>query len=74
MDLPEYELNKAFVLFLLFLSLFRIAYQRRYQREKNHQDKWWYWDLSDNEKVNEIISTFGDETKDMDMSSYLDWE
>src|ERR1035437_9652581 len=33
-ELPENELNKVFT---LFLSLFKIAYQRRYQEEKNNQ-------------------------------------
>lgn len=50
-ELPENELNKAFT---LFLSLFKIAYQRRYQEEKNNPDKWWYWDLSD-EKILKLI-------------------
>lgn len=41
--LPENELNKVF---LLLLSLFKVAYQRRFVIEKNHPGKWWYWDLS----------------------------
>ncbi|MFT4070543.1 MAG: DUF5958 family protein [Dysgonamonadaceae bacterium] len=52
-NLPENEQQKTFI---LLLSLFKIAYQRRYQEEKNNTDKWWYWDLSDNEAVNTIIS------------------
>ncbi len=51
-NLPENELTKAFV---LLLSLFKIAYNRRFAVEKNNPDKWWYWDLSDNEKVQIII-------------------
>jgi hypothetical protein len=51
-ELPPNELSKSF---LLLLSLFRIAYQRRYQEEKNNPDKWWYWDLSDENKVKLII-------------------
>jgi len=50
--LPENELNKTFT---LFLSLFKIAYQRRYQEEKNNPDKWWYWDLSDEKKLKLIM-------------------
>jgi len=50
--LPENEMNKVF---LLFLSLFKIAYQRRYQEEKNNSDKWWYWDLSDENKIKMIM-------------------
>jgi len=51
-ELPENELNKTFT---LFLSLFKIAYQRRYQEEKNNPDKWWYWDLSDEKKLKLIM-------------------
>jgi hypothetical protein len=54
--LPDNELEKGFI---LLLNLFKIAYNRRFEREKNNPDKWWYWDLSDNEKVNTIISTYG---------------
>lgn len=51
-ELPENELNKAFT---FFLSLFKIAYQRRYQEEKNNPDKWWYWDMSDEKKLKMIM-------------------
>jgi len=47
-DLPENELSKTHV---LLLSLFKLAYKRRYEVEKNDPNKWWYWDLSDNEKL-----------------------
>ncbi len=53
-NLPENELTKAFV---LLLSLFKIAYKRRFTVEKNNPDKWWYWDLSDNEKVEIIMKS-----------------
>jgi hypothetical protein len=49
--LPENELDKVFI---LFLSAFKIPYQRRFREEKNHPDKWWYWDLSDETKVIEV--------------------
>ena len=52
--LPENELNKVF---LLFLSLFKIPYQRRFREEKNHPYKWWYWDLSDEQIVNNILKS-----------------
>ena len=52
LNLPENELMKTFV---LLLSLFKIAYKRSFAVEKNNPDKWWYWDLSDNEKVEIII-------------------
>jgi hypothetical protein len=55
-NLPENELQKAFI---LLLNLFKVAYQRRFEEEKNNPNKWWYWDLADNEKVNTIISTYG---------------
>jgi len=50
--LPENELSKVYV---LLLSLFIIAYKRRYSIEKNNPNKWWYWDLSDNNNINNII-------------------
>lgn len=49
--LPENELNKVF---LLLLSLFKVAYQRRFALEKNHPHKWWYWDLSDEMNISRI--------------------
>ena len=53
--LPENELEKVF---LLFLSLFKIPYQRRFKEEKNHPDKWWYWDLSDERKAEMILKSY----------------
>lgn len=50
-ELPENELEKAL---FLFLSLFRIAYKRRFAIEKNNPDKWWYWDLSDETNISKI--------------------
>jgi hypothetical protein len=50
-ELPEAEMEKVFA---LLISLFKIAYKRRFEMEKNNPNKWWYWDLSDNRKV-EII-------------------
>lgn len=50
-NLPENELTKAFI---LLLSLFRIAYKRRFAVEKDNPDKWWYWDLSYEENINRI--------------------
>ena len=54
-ELPEVELSKAFV---LLLSLFKTAYYRRYKEEKNSPNKWWYWDLSNNETVNKIRNEY----------------
>lgn len=51
--LREDELSKAL---LLLLELFKIAYSRRYQIEKSLSGKWWYQDLSDDEKLREMIS------------------
>ncbi|THD30157.1 DUF5958 family protein [uncultured Flavobacterium sp.] len=50
-NLPENELTKAFV---LLLSLFKIAYKRRFAIEKDNPNKWWYWDLSDEANINRI--------------------
>lgn len=47
-SLPENEQKKAFV---LLIHLFKIAYLRRFEVEKNHTYKWWYWDFSDEENV-----------------------
>jgi hypothetical protein len=54
-NLPDNELQKVFI---LLLSLLKIAYRRRFKEEKNNPDKWWYWDLSDKEKINTIISEY----------------
>ncbi|RYY48375.1 MAG: hypothetical protein EOO06_10395 [Chitinophagaceae bacterium] len=51
-DLPESELNKAF---LLFLNLFKIAYKRRFDLERGSLSKWWYWDLSDDTTVKNLF-------------------
>jgi hypothetical protein len=51
--LPEAELEKVLV---LLMSLFKMAYHRRFIEEKNNPDKWWYWDLSDNNNILKIES------------------
>lgn len=50
-ELPDYELEKVLI---LLLNLFKIGYNRRFQKEKNNPDKWWYWDLSDQRTVDSI--------------------
>lgn len=55
-NLPENELNKSLI---LLLSLFKIAYMKRFEIEKKDIYKWWYWDLSDDEKVKTIIENCG---------------
>jgi hypothetical protein len=52
-SLPDSELEKTFI---LLLHLYRIAYKRRFEIEKNNPNKWWYWDLSDDEKVKFILN------------------
>jgi hypothetical protein len=52
-ELPDSELGKALV---LLLSLFKIAYLRRFELEKNNPYKWWYWDLSDETKIKQIMN------------------
>ena len=49
----DYELEKVLI---LLLNLFKIGYNRRFQKEKNNPDKWWYWDLSDDKKINLLNS------------------
>ncbi|ABQ06677.1 DUF5958 family protein [Flavobacterium johnsoniae] len=56
LELPENEINKSFI---LLLHLFKISYSRRFEIEKNDENKWWYWDLSDDEKVKAIIENRG---------------
>lgn len=53
-ELPDSELEKALI---LLLNLFKIGYNRRFQKEKNNPNKWWYWDLSDGETVDSIKET-----------------
>ncbi len=55
-NLPDDEIAKVFI---LFMSLFKIAYLRRYQVEKNDPYKWWYWDLSDEKNIESILSNNG---------------
>lgn len=55
LNLPENELNKVLI---LFSSLFKIGYQRRFNLEKNNPNKWWYWDLSDDKKIKKIIKDY----------------
>jgi hypothetical protein len=54
-ELPENELGKAF---RLFINLFKVAYERRYYQEKDDSNKWWYWDLSDENKIKKIKNMF----------------
>jgi hypothetical protein len=55
-NLPEYELTKAFV---LLLNLFKVAYERRFIDEKDNPHKWWYWELSDHEKLEKVMESKG---------------
>ena len=52
-ELPNNELRKVII---LLLSVFKIAYRRRYEQERDNPDKWWYWDLSDGKKINLLNS------------------
>lgn len=54
-SLPENEIGKIFI---LFMSIFRIAYSRRFKEEMNNINKWWYWDLSDNSNVERILEGY----------------
>lgn len=40
------------------MALFKIAYTRRFNEEKNDPYKWWYWDLSDSAKEDLIYKKF----------------
>ena len=54
-NLPENEMIKTFI---LFMSIFKIAYSRRFKEEMNNINKWWDWDLSDNGNVERILEGF----------------
>lgn len=54
-NLPDNELNKSLI---LFLNLFKIVYKRRFLIEKDNPDKWWYWDLSEENNINKIPEIF----------------
>ncbi|AJH13611.1 DUF5958 family protein [Myroides profundi] len=56
-NLPDYELVNVFI---LFLELFKVAYQRRFLLERNNPNKWWYWDLNRKENVDKIFSEHDD--------------
>lgn len=49
--LPDAELEKALK---ILVSLFKVAYQRRFNEEKNNPGKWWYWDMSDQINISKI--------------------
>lgn len=51
-SLPDNEVDKAI---LLLLNLYKVAYRRRFETEKNHPNKWWYWDLSNEDKVQLVL-------------------
>lgn len=50
-ELPENELNKSLI---LLLSLFKIAYLKRFETEKKDIYKWWCLDLSDDKNIETI--------------------
>lgn len=50
-DLPENETEKVFI---LFLSLYKIAYKRLLNTEKENPYKWWYHDLSNDDYIDRI--------------------
>lgn len=54
-NLPDNELEKSLI---LLMALFKIAYTRRFNEEKNDPYKWWYWDLSDSAKEDLIYKKF----------------
>lgn len=55
-DLPSNEWKKVLQ---LFVNIFKIAYLRRFQQEKDlRKDKWWYWDLSNEKNIEQIIEMY----------------
>lgn len=55
--LPNNEISKVFI---LFISIFKVAYQRKFLTEKNNPNKWWYWDLSNEENLDQIRKMLND--------------
>lgn len=51
LELPDAEVSKSLV---VLLSLFKVAYNRRFEIERGNPNKWWYWDLSDITKLEMI--------------------
>ena len=47
-SLPNNELTKSYS---LLLHLYKIAYNRNFEIEKNDPNKWWYWDLTDEQNI-----------------------
>ncbi len=54
-NMPEQEMKKSL---LLILGLFKVSYLRNFSLEKDNPNKWWYWDLSDRGKINNILEMF----------------
>lgn len=55
-NLPSNEWKKVLQ---LFLNIFKIAYLRKFQQEKeSRKDKWWYWDLSNERSIERIIEMY----------------
>lgn len=54
-DLPCSERSRSL---LLLLNLFKVSYQRRFEKEKNRCDKWWYSDLSDERTIEAILRQY----------------
>lgn len=52
-NLPENETRKVFT---LFISLYKIAYKRLLETEKENPYKWWFQDLSNDNYVSRIKS------------------
>jgi len=50
-ELPENEIEKSFI---LFLALYKIAYSRILEKEKDNPNKWWFQDLSNTDFVERI--------------------
>ena len=45
------EMSQAFI---LLINLFKVGYDRRFQLEKGDPNKWWYWDLSNEDNLSKI--------------------
>ncbi len=55
LELPSAEMSKSFT---LLLGLFKIAYTKKFEQEKNDPNKWWYWDLSDQNNIDHITKKY----------------
>lgn len=51
LNLPKNELDKAFI---ILVYIFKIAYLRKFEIEKNNPTKWWFWDFTEENNLKKL--------------------